>query len=380
MFMFLVIIHELGHFYAAKKTGVHVKEFGIGIPPKAAVVAKDKRGTEYTINWLPLGGFVRLKGEDPEVEADFFAKDSFISASLINKIIILVAWVAVNTVFAWLAFSWAFWVGVSPITILPDSAMKQTTNSYLMPTQSSLIERGLMTQTWGDRLVVDRVVGWSLGKSLWMQDGDVIVSINDQKMTPVILSKTLQSIIGEEFTMKLERQSVPITVSWTCPNDNCVLGVVISWVNTGDLTIKMPLGKALVAWLQEIKAQTVLTFSTLGTLWANLFSFEADRISSSVDKLSWPVGIVAFWQRLFYDQGWVSFLAFAGIISLALAIFNILPIPALDWWRIVTAIIQSIGQFSPKKYFIWENYVNIFFFILLMALGLFVIYKDIIRL
>lgn len=123
-----------------------------------------------------------------------------------------------------------------------------------------------------------------------------------------------------------------------------------------------------------------MTFATLGTLGRNLFSFEQKKIASSVDKLSGPVGIVAFGQRLFYQEGRVSFLAFAGMISLALAIFNILPIPALDGGRIVTAIIQAIGRFSPDKYFVWENYVNIFFFVLLMALGLFVIYKDIIRL
>ena len=82
MFMFLVVIHELGHFIAAKKTGVNVLEFGIGIPPKAFRRWTDKSGTEYTINWLPLGGFVRLKGEDPRDPGTFYAKDSFITATL----------------------------------------------------------------------------------------------------------------------------------------------------------------------------------------------------------------------------------------------------------------------------------------------------------
>ena len=82
MFMCLVLIHELGHFINAKRSGVKVLEFGIGIPPKVCRLRKDKSGTEYTLNLLPLGGFVRLKGEDPRDEKDFNAKDSFIKAKM----------------------------------------------------------------------------------------------------------------------------------------------------------------------------------------------------------------------------------------------------------------------------------------------------------
>jgi regulator of sigma E protease len=82
MFMCLVLIHELGHFISAKKNGVKVLEFGIGIPPKVCKLRTDKSGTEYTLNLLPLGGFVRLKGEDPNDTEDFHAKDSFIKAKI----------------------------------------------------------------------------------------------------------------------------------------------------------------------------------------------------------------------------------------------------------------------------------------------------------
>ena len=91
MFMCLVLIHELGHFMVAKKNGVKVLEFGIGIPPKVCRLRTGKDGTEYTLNLLPLGGFVRLKGEDPKDEQDFNAKDSFIKAKLRRKIWILIA-------------------------------------------------------------------------------------------------------------------------------------------------------------------------------------------------------------------------------------------------------------------------------------------------
>ncbi len=82
MFRGLVLIHELGHFLAAKKNWVKVLEFGIGRPPKLFTLWKDKSGTEYTVNLIPLWWFVRLKWEDPKDEKDFNAKDNFIMASI----------------------------------------------------------------------------------------------------------------------------------------------------------------------------------------------------------------------------------------------------------------------------------------------------------
>lgn len=82
MFMGLVLVHEIGHFITAKRGGVKVLEFGIGIPPKVCRIRTDKSGTEYTLNLIPLGGFIRMKGEDPKDEGDFNAKDSFIKAKL----------------------------------------------------------------------------------------------------------------------------------------------------------------------------------------------------------------------------------------------------------------------------------------------------------
>jgi len=100
MFMLLVLWHELGHFITAKKSWVKVLEFGIGIPPKLFKIRTDKSGTEYTINLLPLGWFVRLKGEDPKDEEDFKAKDSFIMAKVHKKIIILLAGITANLIIA----------------------------------------------------------------------------------------------------------------------------------------------------------------------------------------------------------------------------------------------------------------------------------------
>lgn len=136
--MCLVLIHELGHFISAKKNGVKVLEFGIGIPPKVCRLRKDKSGTEYTLNLLPLGGFVRLKGEDPKDEADFNAKDSFIKAKLSRKILILVSGVGMNLILARILFTAIFTMGTQPISVLPENALSSHQNSYLMPTVNFL--------------------------------------------------------------------------------------------------------------------------------------------------------------------------------------------------------------------------------------------------
>jgi regulator of sigma E protease len=156
------------------------------------------------------------------------------------------------------------------------------------------------------------------------------------------------------------------------------LWVWVTWSDITVLPIRMGLWEAMLGWLHEMYAQASITLSALWTLWNNLLSFNREKISWSVDKLSWPVWIVAFWQQLFYNQGWLWYLWFSWIISLALALFNILPIPALDGWRIVSVLIQAFGRFSASKYFVIENYINVFFFVVLMMLWLFIIYKDIV--
>ena len=96
----IVIVHEMGHFFAARKAGVEVEEFGIGFPPRAKTLTK-KNGTEYTLNWLPLGGFVKLKGEhDSDTEPG-----SYGAAKLGDKIKIMVAGVVINALTAVVIFS-----------------------------------------------------------------------------------------------------------------------------------------------------------------------------------------------------------------------------------------------------------------------------------
>jgi len=381
MFMGLVLAHEFGHFITAKRSGVKVLEFGIGIPPKVCKLRTDKSGTQYTLNLLPLGWFVRLKGEDPKDEADFNAKDSFIKAKLGNKILILLAGVFMNFFAAWLLFTGIFYVGTKPFQIVPENALKTSSHSYLMPTLSFLQSQEL---TSGDLLAIpvkiEEVASWGIASNMHLQSWDILLSINQQKVSILNISTLLKWFIGQPITISYQRNNKIINWTTNCGTDDCVLG--IGFLNAGDLEIKLikfPLGRAMWAGLQEIGAESKLTLSTLGTLGSNLLSFNKTKISWSVNKLTWPVGIVKVVQTLREEKKRSPLIWLIGIISLALALFNVLPIPALDGGRLLGVLIQGIGRLKPEKYFNIEAYINMIFFIALMGLWVYIILKDLVH-
>jgi membrane-associated protease RseP (regulator of RpoE activity) len=219
MFMFLVVIHELWHFFAAKKSWVHVHEFGVWIPPKVTKLWKDKQWTEYTINWIPLWWFVRLKGEDPSDPETFFAQDSFITTSLSRKILILLWWVLINALFAWLAFSAVFFIGTKPITIIPDGALLSQSRSYLMPSMSFLVEQWLVEQSPMEEwwVLVWMVIPWWLADSLWVVAGSRLESINGIEVTESSLWGLLHQAIGWPLVLgvTLPESDVRVILTWS---------------------------------------------------------------------------------------------------------------------------------------------------------------------
>jgi len=381
LFMFLVIIHELGHFIAAKKSGVKVLEFGIWIPPKAFTIWTDKSGTEYTVNRIPLGWFVRLKWEDPKDTEDFNAKDSFIKAKIWKKIIILLWWVTVNFLFAWAVFTAIFTRGIKPISIIPENALAIESRSYLMPTASFLEEQWFLSWERSDiPATIAETIPWSAAESLGLQVNDTILSIDGKAVSSLTIWQELQRKIGQSITIAYERWDELLTTQYQCPDDSCVLGIALEGNNNIQIdSIKFPFPQSIGAGRREMGAQTSLTFNALGTLGKNLLSFNGEKVSNSLNKLTGPVGAVKFSDMLRQSGGWIAFLAFGWIISLALALFNVLPIPALDGGRLLGVLVQWIARLKPEKYFTIEWYLNVIFFILLMGLGVYIIFKDLVQ-
>jgi regulator of sigma E protease len=139
------------------------------------------------------------------------------------------------------------------------------------------------------------------------------------------------------------------------------------------------LWQAVIMAGKEVRAETKLTFSMLWTLVTNLSSRDKVKIQESVDQLSGPIGATKIGSQMIAIGWWQYLLIFAAMISLALAVFNILPIPALDGGRIVSVIIQRAWRIPKNKFATIEGYVNFFFFVILMLLWIMIMIKDYIQ-
>lgn len=380
MFMVLVIAHEIGHFISAKKSGVKVLEFGIGIPPKVCKLYTDKSGTQYTLNLIPLGWFVRLKGDDPNDQDAFNAPDSFITSKLWKKIIILLAGIGMNFIVARAIFTTIFTIGTQPMSILPANTVASQTNSYLMPTIDFLqAEWFISGELVSAPATITKVASTLLGQQMGLLSWDTIIAINDTPVDVRNISTILKQNIDKDINVVYTRKAKTNSAQAHCPTDNCVLWLTFSAGAINLKPIKFPLLKAMGAGLQEIVAETKLTFKTLGTLGSDLLSFDKTRIKTSFNQLTGPAGVIKVGESLLSSGGRTLFLGFAGMISLALAIFNVLPIPALDGGRLLGVIIQGVGKLKPQKYFTIEGYINFIFFVALIALGIYILLKDLVR-
>lgn len=383
LFMILVIIHELGHFWTAKKSGVQVLEFGIGIPPKLFTLYTDKTGTEYTINLIPLGGFVRLKGEDSKDEETFKAPDSFIMAWFRKKVIILCGGVIMNFIAAYLIFAFALRYGSKPITILPSNATVDNVSTRFVTTFDQLIKNN---QVSGDisaqAIQVADVLPDSLIKQAGVKPGDNITHINGKATNSMIINRQLKELIGKQFSLdyKASGSNATSTTSITCPADQCLLGIVIDTNNVLEVKpYKYGLKDSLIYAWDEVIGQSRLSLNTIGNLLWSLVSFDGTSLNKQANNLTGPAWAIKIGEIIYEAGWWMQFLIFGAMISLSLAVFNILPIPALDGGRLLGVIIQKIIWLSAEKYFTIESYINVVFFVLMMGLGIFILFRDLTR-
>jgi regulator of sigma E protease len=380
LFMALVIIHELGHFRAAKKSGVQVLEFWIGIPPKLFTYYTDKSGTEYTINMIPLGGFVRLKWEDPKDEGTFNAPDSFITATFRRKVIILCGGVIMNFITAFVLFSGGFFFGSKPISILPSNATIEQFDTKYITTFDSLMKNNLIS---GDikqqAVVIEKVLPDGIAAKAGLQAGDKIVTIASTGVNSLTINRQLKALAGKSFIVWYSSSGSDElrNKEMTCPEDSCMLGILMNTnSNLQVIPYKYGLKDSLYYGWKELVWQSKLSLTTLGNLFGSLLTFDGDKISKQTSGLTGPVGAVKIGEMIYEAWWWIQFLIFWAMISLSLAVFNILPIPALDGGRLLWVIIQKLFRLKPEKYFTIEWYINVFFFVVLMGLGIVILFRD----
>ena len=341
---------------------------------------KDKSGTEYTINLIPLGGFVRLKGEDPKDEGTFNAPDSFIMAPFWRKVIILCGGVIMNFLAAYLLFAFGFFHGSKPISILPSNATVEQFQTKYITTFDQLIANNQISGELSEQTVkIQEVLPDSLASKAGIKSGDELISIKDEKTNTIIINRQLKALVWQTFTVQYQSTGSSLVQSQTitCPEDNCMLWIVMDSANNIQVKpYKYGLGDSLKFAWQELIGQSRLSLNTLGKLFWSLLSFNGEKIKAQTNNLTGPAWAVKIGELIYESGGRMQFLIFGAMISLSLAIFNVLPIPALDGGRLLGVIIQKIFRLKGERYFAIENIINIIFFVLMMGAGVLILFKD----
>ena len=353
----LVLVHEWGHFYAAKKFGIRVDEFGIGFPPK--LFGKKVGETEYTLNALPLGGFVKIWGENPEEVAELSEQEksrSFGAQAKWKQAVVLSAGVAMNVVLAWILYTAGFFIG-APTVVAEDSPMAK--NARLTIT-TVLPESPASEHLLPGDIITNIYVG---NATLTQKTPSAVSALTAQgsKETPVNFSISR----GEE----LHTFSIVPQKGLLAEDDaRAVTGISTALVTFESHGIRAPISALARVW-----EDTWMIVTGIGTLIAEAFTGKNELIS----QMAGPVGIASMVGDA-ATLGAVWLLMFTGIISLNLAVLNLLPIPALDGGRLVIVGIEAIRKkaLSPRVIGIAHSIS----FLLLLVLLVFVTIQDIDRL
>jgi len=371
----LVFAHEAGHFFTARRLGVRAEEFGFGFPPRAIGWYKNRFGrwrsvrgnrsieslensadeklhpakgaTIYSLNWLPLGGFVKIKGENGE---DKNEKDSFAAKSSGRRIIILAAGVIMNVVLAWFLFSLGYLIG-----------MPQATEGL-----------GRSARVSEARVMVAQVLPDSPAESAGLKAGDAILAVDDLR---VGAEESLQNAVaareGNEIKLLIERDGEEMIIKaipLAKDGGRATVGVAIYAAGT----VRYPF---FAAFWEGMKAtgwmlgQIVIAF---GGLFKNIF--QGRPVGT---EFAGPIGIATITGQA-ARLGFAYLLQFTALLSLNLAIINILPFPALDGGRIMFLFIEKLKGRPVRREI--ETLIHNIGFLLLIALIIFITYKDIIKL
>lgn len=363
MFVGLVVIHELGHFFAARKGGVHVEEFGLGFPPKAWGKTL-KSGLLFTVNWLPLGGFVRLKGEHDSAKA----KGSFGAAPLKTKIIIMLAGVGVNLGAAFVLLTVLAWIGMPKLidnqfTVSSDTKVSQS-RVYVGAVEagSPADKAGLKAR---DRLI--SLAGQDTKNTI--ASADSFPELTKKNAGQKVLITIDRGNAKQTLTVNL-RSEKEVSDSKKTDNPKGYLGV-----SPTEFTLRRSTWSAPIVAAGTIKQFTVETFKGLGKALWNALRGQGKQAS---EQVAGPVSIFV----LLKDSSTIGFqfmLMIIAIISLTLAIMNVLPIPALDGGRLFVTLLYRVVLRKPLTQETEER-IHGTGFMLLLALMALITIVDIKRL
>ncbi len=354
----LILVHEFGHFIVAKKAGIKVEEFGLGFPPRLWGIQKGE--TFYSINAIPFGGFVKIFGESPDQDslAGPEQKRSLVNKSRSVQAAVLGAGVFFNLLLAWGLLSLGLWIG--------------------LPTARDVAPTGYTIQN--PQLIITDVVKDSPAAQAGLKGGYVITSVADRggvKLTgPEITA--FQNFVSnhrdEPLTLEVINLSAggktPITMTLTpkaAPgSDKALLGVSLDTVGI----LKLP-------WWRAITYGAQLTISliwlTVTAFWHLLTALLGGQ-TAALGAVTGPIGLVGIVGSTL-SLGFSYLLNLIALISINLAVINVLPLPALDGGRLFFLVIEAIRRKAIKPEIL--NAINSWGFIVLIILMLVITYRDV---
>ena len=344
---FLIFIHELGHFLAAKWMGVRVLEFGFGYPPRM-IKLFERGGVEYTLNWLPFGGFVRMAGED----GDDDDPHALPNVAAWRRIVVMVAGPFMNLVTAVVIFAILLMAGVPTFTKNPDA----------MPVEITAVSPGSPADQAG------------------LKPGDVIFSIDGEPIAGVKNVKSkIEENAGKEISVVVQRGDTQVTVTLRprlpeeIPAGQGATGVqILPYSEEGDIELVHygPI-EAIIGGIKQ-------TWNTIILMLAGLVQLIRGLISPNVPSPEGGVGGLVAIGRITAEvakQGWRNLMNLTAFLSINLAILNLLPIPALDGGRIMFALAELISRkrIPPEK----EALIHMAGFVILIGFMIIITFMDI---
>ncbi len=348
----LILVHEWGHYIAAKKTGMRVDEFGIGFPP--TIWRRQVGETMYMLNALPIGGYVKILGEDGDAEQSLSESDkrrTFSARPRWAQAIVLSAGVFMNVVLAWFLLIVVAMLGST--TAIDETAR---TDTAVLQVVGILPESPASELPLGVEIVaVETETGNVLSNLLPSVFTDFVANNNDSSFTITYRDK------GQLFTTNIK----PVTGLLVEDPERAVLGVQLALTDTVRYSFFEAVARASEQTLTLLKAIVV----GITSFFAGLFLGNAD-----LSQVAGPVGIVSYVGEA-ATFGFTALLFFTAVISLNLAIINLLPIPALDGGRLVFVAIESIIQRPVNP--IWMARVNTVGFLFLIGVMILVTVSDI---
>ncbi len=385
----LVLIHELGHFLVAKKLGIKVEEFGFGFPPKAW--AKKVGETIYSINWLPIGGFVKLFGEDEagggkidlknknenikkeDLERAFFARPVWQRASVV------VAGVVMNALLAFLIYY--IFLGISgfkaELPLLTNHQFLGTTQVNLNQDTNEPIVTFISPDSPAEKIGMKAPAKILTVNNKPVNDvEEIIKTVSASKGKPLPLTWAPVVIENGQITVGQERKTTITPRAKHAPYEG---PTGIAFFPVAHLFYKTPLQMVCSGITHPINLMAY-NFSVLGSFIAE--AFKSQSVETLSQSVSGPIGVVSLGGMISQipdiKEQILQFLNLAGILSISLAFFNILPIPALDGGRLFFIILEGITgkKVSPRI----EGYIHTVGMTVLLALILLVTFKDLMNL